>query len=104
MRFIAIASVVCASREIEPYDIAPVEKRLTIEAAELDLFERNRRAAVLLGALDAEEAADRQQVLGLLVEQLAHRRRTCPCALPRTACCSSDTVCGVQLCASPRSR
>ena len=28
--FIAIASVWCASSEIEPYDIAPVENRLTI--------------------------------------------------------------------------
>ncbi len=28
----AIASVVCASLEIEPKDIAPVEKRLTISA------------------------------------------------------------------------
>src|SRR5213594_1784374 len=33
MRFIATASVVCASTEIEPCDIAPVEKRLTISAA-----------------------------------------------------------------------
>ena len=33
MRFIATASVSCASREIEPSDIAPVEKRLTISAA-----------------------------------------------------------------------
>jgi hypothetical protein len=33
IRFIAIASVVWASREIEPYDIAPVENRLTIETA-----------------------------------------------------------------------
>src|SRR5215467_14500055 len=32
-RFIATASVSCASREIEPSDIAPVEKRLTISAA-----------------------------------------------------------------------
>ena len=31
-RFIAMASVSCASCEIEPYDIAPVEKRLTIVA------------------------------------------------------------------------
>src|SRR6202034_2350032 len=31
IRFIAMESVVWASREIEPYDIAPVEKRLTIE-------------------------------------------------------------------------
>ena len=30
MRFIAIASVSCASAEIEPYDMAPVENRLTI--------------------------------------------------------------------------
>ena len=33
IRFIAIASVSCASREIEPSDIAPVAKRLTISAA-----------------------------------------------------------------------
>ena len=32
MRFIAIASVSCASELIEPYDIAPVEKRLTIDS------------------------------------------------------------------------
>ena len=50
MRFIAMASVVCASREIEPNDIAPVEKRLTISTAGLDLLERHRRAAVLVRA------------------------------------------------------
>ena len=33
MRFIATASVVCASVEIEPSDIAPVAKRLTMSAA-----------------------------------------------------------------------
>jgi hypothetical protein len=33
MRFIAIASVVCASVEIDPSDIAPVAKRLTISLA-----------------------------------------------------------------------
>src|SRR5436309_3263901 len=33
MRFIATASVSCASRDSEPRDIAPVEKRLTISAA-----------------------------------------------------------------------
>jgi hypothetical protein len=31
--FIAIASVVCASRLIDPNDMAPVENRLTISAA-----------------------------------------------------------------------
>ncbi len=33
MRFIAMASVVCASVVIEPSDIAPVAKRLTISLA-----------------------------------------------------------------------
>ena len=33
MRFIAMASVVCASQEIEPKDIAPVEKRRMMVAA-----------------------------------------------------------------------
>ena len=33
MRFMAMASVVCASRLIEPKLMAPVEKRLTISAA-----------------------------------------------------------------------
>ena len=35
----------------------------------LDLVERHRRAAILFRRLDAEQAADRQQVLVLLVEQ-----------------------------------
>ncbi len=48
MRFIAMASVVCASREIEPKDMAPVAKRLTISFGRLDLVERNRLAAVVL--------------------------------------------------------
>ena len=51
MRFIAMASVVCASREIEPNDIAPVAKRLTIVDGRLDLVERNGLAPVLLGRL-----------------------------------------------------
>ena len=33
MRFIATASVACASVEIEPSDMAPVAKRLTISLA-----------------------------------------------------------------------
>ena len=36
----------------------------------LDLVERDRLAAVFLGALDAEQATDRQQALVLFVEQL----------------------------------
>ena len=64
MRFIAIASVVCASREIEPKDMAPVAKRRTISLRGLDLLERHRRAAVFLGRTDAEQAADRQRLRG----------------------------------------
>ena len=41
MRFMAIASVSCASRESEPSDIAPVAKRLTISLRGLDLVERD---------------------------------------------------------------
>src|SRR5229473_2918261 len=50
MRFIAIASVVCASREIEPNDMAPVENRLTISFAgstsSMGIGERNRQAVL----------------------------------------------------------
>ena len=65
-----MARVVCASREIEPNDIAPVENRLTMSLADFDLFERNRLAAILRGVPDAEQAADGQQVLLLLVQHL----------------------------------
>ena len=33
----ASARVVCASREMEPYDMAPVQKRFTISFCRLDL-------------------------------------------------------------------
>ena len=42
MRFIAMASVSCASFVIEPNDMAPVAKRLTISACRLDFLERDR--------------------------------------------------------------
>ena len=42
-RFIAMASVSCASCEIEPYDIAPVENRLHDRRDRLDLVDRHRR-------------------------------------------------------------
>ena len=65
-----MASVVCASREIEPNDIAPVAKRRTMLFGVLDLFERHRLAAVFFRALDAEQAADGDELLGLLVQHL----------------------------------
>ena len=45
MRFIAMASVSCASWLIEPYDIAPVAKRLTIDSTGSTSSIGNRPAA-----------------------------------------------------------
>ena len=59
----------CASREIEPKDIAPVEKRSTIDA-QADPADRHRRSSVFLRLLDAEETTNRQKLRALLVEQL----------------------------------
>ena len=56
MRFIAMARVSCASLEIEPYDIAPVAKRLTISLDRLDLVDRHRRRARRRGARTARAA------------------------------------------------
>ena len=44
MRFIAIASVSCASLLMDPYDIAPVAKRFTISRRRLHFLDRNRLA------------------------------------------------------------
>jgi hypothetical protein len=61
IRFIAIASVVWASREIEPNDIAPVEKRLTIETLAGSTSSSGTGVArLVLGRLDAEQAAHGQ--------------------------------------------
>ena len=64
MRFMAMASVVCASREIEPNDMAPVAKRCTIARGGLDLLDRHRLAAVLVRVLEPEQAADGEQPFG----------------------------------------
>src|SRR6185369_16251415 len=69
MRFMAIASVVWASREIEPNDMAPVENRHD-GLGRLDFFQGDRFAAVFLGLLEAEHPADGQQPLVLLVHDL----------------------------------
>ena len=57
IRFIAIASVSCASRPSEPSDIAPVEKRLTISAAGSTSLERD---AAVLGEAELEQPAQRR--------------------------------------------
>ena len=59
-RFIAIASVSCDSREIEPSDIAPVAKRLTISLAGLDLVEVDRLDASVLNFIRPRSVALRE--------------------------------------------
>ena len=61
MRFMAMASVVCASRLIEPKDMAPVENRLTISFA--GSTSSSGSQANLFGVLDAEHAANREELL-----------------------------------------
>src|SRR6202000_914450 len=76
IRFMAIASVVCASREIEPKLIAPGAKRLTMSLAGstwssgTGLGLSPSPALVLLRGLEPEQPAQREQALGLLVEDL----------------------------------
>ena len=62
MRFMATASVVCASREIEPKDMAPVEKRLTISFAGSTSSIGIGRAAFFLRLLEPEQPANGQQL------------------------------------------
>ena len=63
-RFIAMASVWCASRLIEPYDIAPVENRLTISLT-------GSTSSIGTGvavAGELQQPAQRHQPLGLGVD------------------------------------
>ena len=75
MRFIAIASVVCASREIEPKDMAPVAKRRTICAA----GSTSSSGTGVRPSSSAELMRNRPRIVSscsaLLVQQLPHRRR-----------------------------
>ena len=68
MRFMAMASVVCASRLIEPKDMAPVEKRLTMRLA----GSTSSRAIGLRPISAADRMRNRPrmvlQLLGLLVD------------------------------------
>ena len=64
MRFMAIASVVCASRLIEPKLIAPVAKRLTIASA----GSTSSSGTGLSADLELHQPADGQQALALLVD------------------------------------
>ena len=69
MRFIAMASVECASCEIEPSDIAPVAKRFTMSFAGST---SSIGTGVAPASLMLEEAAQREQPLALLVDERAY--------------------------------
>jgi hypothetical protein len=68
MRFMAMASVSCASRLIEPKDMAPVLEALDDLGGRLDLLERNR-----LAGLELQQAAQRAE---LRAASLTELRRT----------------------------
>ena len=65
MRFIATASVSCASRDSDPSDIAPVEKRLTISCGRLDLVERDAGR----GRAEAQQAAQGRAARRVVVDR-----------------------------------
>ncbi|MPM45612.1 hypothetical protein SDC9_92300 [bioreactor metagenome] len=100
MRFIATASVACASVEIEPSDIAPVAKRLTISAA----GSTSSTAIALVGStLNSNRP---RSVMWRLLWSLMS------CAyslyvlqlLERVECCSLAMASGDHMCSSPRAR
>ena len=105
MRFMAMASVVCASREIEPNDMAPVEKRLTMFFGRLDLLDRHRLAAVFVRAIlmrNRPRMVSSCSDCSLMMRGVL--RGSCSYELPRTACCSVATVAAFQTWSSPRTR
>ena len=101
-RFIAIASVSCASVEIEPSDIAPVAKRLTISFAgstsSSGTGSRSSRnfSSPRSVARRAASSLTSARVLVVLLLRRAVR--------PRTACWSSAIVSGFHMWCSPSRR
>jgi len=83
MRFIAIASVSCASLLIEPKDMAPVAKRFTISEAGFDFFEWNRRT----GGLELKHAPEHLKIAVLLVHDVRELAKVSNFD-SRTECCS----------------
>ena len=91
MRFIAIASVVCASREIEPKLIAPVANRFTIDAAGSTSSSGTGASANFSSIRPRIVSRRRLWSLMMSVNAVNSARE-----LPRAACCSFATESGVQ--------
>ena len=99
MRFIAIASVSCASAEIDPYDIAPVAKRFTISAT-------GSTSSIGTGGRSGVKSNNPRSVppsrlsrSTLSVYSSNSSKRRC-----RVACCSRNTVSGLNRWISPSRR
>ena len=101
IRFIAIASVSCASREIEPSDIAPVANRFTISLAGstsssgMPPSSANRNVSRPRSV--RRRALSRVDRLREYSSYVSHRRA-------RTACWSSAIVSGFHWWCSPSRR
>ena len=99
MRFIAMASVECASCEIEPSDMAPVAKRFTISLAGSTSSSGIGVAAVLISK------SPRSVIRRSLCSLMSFAYSLYVAKLPeRVACWSFAIVSGVHMCASPRMR
>ncbi len=99
-RFIAIASVSCASAEIEPYDMAPVEKRLTMLSTDSTsstgigsrapyFSENSPRSVISRWACWSTRA--------VYILKMSYRWL-------RVECCNRNTVSGSNRCGSPSRR
>ncbi len=98
-RFMAMASVVCASRLIEPKLMAPVAKRLTISAA-------GSTSSIGIGVSPGFSRIRPRSVSSRsdCSLMLRAKARYSSGRLPRTACCRLETDSGVQAWVSPRRR
>jgi hypothetical protein len=91
IRFMAMASVVCASRLIEPKLIAPVANRFTISAAGSTSSTGTGVSAHF--RFIRPRIVSRRSLCSLIVRAKALYSSE---LLPRTACCSRATLSGVQ--------
>ena len=90
----AMASVVCASREIEPNDIAPVAKRLT-------MFLAGSTSSIGTGLRSSSSAVLTRNRPRIVTSvscsfRIFANARYFSCELPRTACCKVETVVAFQ--------
>ena len=99
MRFMAIASVSCASLLIDPNDIAPVAKRFTISAAGSTSSSGTGGASDLKSNIPRSICRSRFCWFTTLANSWKVSNFD-----DLTACCSLLTVVGFSRCFSPRTR